>query len=281
MANPTPENPLPEKDFIQNNIEKNPFPYLLWGCIFTVLLCLLWGGWSWYAKKMNFQYAENPFLQVKNRDFSLFLWQFPEHMRANTKNKAGYLPAFQLTERIGMDPTMAEEYVVAPPDVIFLYHAWQRLLSGEFIPRPIPIAEFKEFITTMEEWDPKYWTTAPEGYVKLIANLSTQKTEDLSTLPQSELPQSVRIAFQGWKNYMKEGEAINRIKPTNVEMADFIAHYPHYARNYWRNILLITYPKYLISLSKDDDKKTPLPQDEIAPFLRAAFYNYSQAQKNQ
>lgn len=280
MSAPQPEKQLSEKDFIQDDRKKNPFPFLLWGCILSLFVCLMWGGWSWFAKQINYQYAENPFLQVTNRQFSAFLWQFPENMRANVKNKAGYLPAFQIAQRVGMDPLMAEEYVAAPPDIIFLYHAWHRLLFDEFTTRPIPLDEFKEFISYLEEWDPKYWPTAPEGYVKLISTLPSETVQDLSTLPLTTLPQIVRMAFQGWKNYMKEGDAINLIKPKFSEMQDFISSHPHYARNYWRNILSETYPQYLINLTKSA-KDEVVPSDELAPFLRAAYFNYAKSKKKE
>lgn len=279
---PPPEQQLPEKDFIQDDRKKNPFPFLLWGCILTVFVCLMWGGWSWYGAFLNKQFNKNPFLQVTNRDFSIFLWQNPEFMRANVKNKSGYLPAFQSVERVGMDPAMAEEYIIAPPDVLFLYHTWKRLLSKEFIPRPIPVAEFRQFITFLNEWEPKFWPDAPPNYVKLVADLQNEKTQDLAALPETTLPIPVRMAFEGWKNYMKEGEAINAINPTKKEVQEFIAGHPHYARNYWRNILLESYPEYLKSLASSETKEeSKVPGAQIAPFLRAALFNYLEAKKKQ
>lgn len=280
MSTPNPEGNLPEKNFIQDGQHKSPFSFLVWGCIFTVAICLIWGGWSWYFKKVNEEYAKNPFLQVTNRDFSIFLWQFPEYMRANVKNKSGYLPAFQSIGRLGMDPKLAEEYVVAPPELIFLYHTWDRLIHSEFTPRPIPSAEFNEFITYIDEWTPKNWPGAPQGYVQLIAKLPSIKDQDLAALPQTELPLIVRQAFEGWKNYMKEGDAINAMKPTYKETSAFLSGHPHYSRSYWRNIVMDTTPEYLIDFNKKSlDEKRIIPNEELAPFLRVALFNYIQAQK--
>ncbi|MEX2305105.1 MAG: hypothetical protein WD595_02830 [Waddliaceae bacterium] len=57
-------------------------------------------------------------------------------------------------------------------------------------------------------------------------------------------------------------------------MKDFIRRYPHYARHYWRNV----YPDYLKSDLTPEASNT-LSKEEIPPFLRVAFYNYSKSKK--
>lgn len=66
-------------------------------------------------------------------------------MRVNSKTKSGYLPGFQYIDKLSIEPNMADLYAVAPPELLFLYHTWNRLLSPEFITRPIQLSEFKEF----------------------------------------------------------------------------------------------------------------------------------------
>lgn len=271
----TPTNGLPEKDFIQDEKPENPLPYWLWGFLLTIIVSLIWGVGSWYNRKIEQEQILNPFLQVTNRDFSLFLWQNSEFMRTNVRNKNGYLTGFQMT-KVSTEPGYADEYVIAPPELLFLYHTWHRLLSEEFSPRPIPKEEFNQFIEYTEEWLPQNWAKAPEGYVTFMKTFSMSKTEDLSTLPTSVIPQEVRMAFEGWKNYFMEGDAINQVKPTYGEVEKFLKTHPHYARNYWRNILLKSYPKYLESLSSKGDKASgEVPQEELAPFFKVGFYNYS------
>lgn len=221
-------------------------------------------------QKVNREIAESPFLQVTNRQFSIFLWQFPEHMRVNASNKSGYLPGFQYQGKVSLVVDDADKYVIAPPATIFLYHAWRRLISEEYAPRPIGPQEFQEFLSYADEWQPKNWAEAPKGYGELVAKLS-EAPQDLQTLPESSLPQVVRRAFQGWKNYFKEGEAINAVKPTFEEMQRFLKLYPHYARNNWRNILIDQVPEYLNQI---DDTKVEMPPEQLAPFLKVAFYNY-------
>jgi len=224
------------------------------------------------------QVKSNPFLQVTNRQFSLFLWQFPEYMRVNATQKAGYLPGFQYQSKISLVLGSADDYVSAPPELLFLYHTWHRLISSEFIARPIPLNEFREFLDYEEEWQPQNWPAAPSGYVHLTQTLESSTQADLRALPIAILPQEVRVAFQGWKNYFKEGYLINQTKPTFAEMEGFLKSNPNYARNYWRNIVLDSYPNYLKTLSLGSfDPNAIISKDEIAPFLRVAFFNYKQS----
>lgn len=276
MSTNPPE--LPEKDFIQDNVPKSNLPYWLWGILFTLFIALLWGIGSWYNQKISKEIEGNPFLQVTNRELSVFLWQFPEHMRVNSKTKSGYLPGFQYIDKLSIEPNMADLYAVAPPELLFLYHTWNRLLSPEFITRPIQLSEFKEFLLYAEEWQPKNWPAAPKDYVDFANALLASQTLEPEQLPKVTPPKQVLQAFQGWKIFFKEGEAVNKTSPTYGQMADFLKVSPHYARNFWRNIVADEYPNYLKTLFSG--KYTPtvkVSNDELAPFLKFAFYNYQQS----
>lgn len=277
----TPPPELPEKDFIQDNQSKNNLPYWLWGILFTLLVALIWGTGSWYTQKMTREVEANPFLQVTNREMSIFLWQFPEHMRVNVSSgRAGYLPGFQYLEKLSLEPNMADLTVVAPPELLFLYHTWHRLLSPEFILRPIPLSEFKEFLLYAVEWQPKNWPNAPADYTSFAdALLTNTKPEGLVEIT---LPKDVMQAFQGWKNFFKEGEAINKTAPTYEQMSDFLKVAPNYARNFWRNIIAEHYPNYLKTLTSGKyDAAAKIPDNELSPFLKFAFYNYQQSLKKE
>lgn len=272
-----PEKRLEEKDFIQDSLASNPLPFWLWLVLVAILASLFWGGSSWLSQQINQEVAASPFLQVTNRQFSLFLWQFPNFMRINTRIKTGYLPGFQ---DVSINLADADKYVVAPPETLFLYHAWTRLIAREYAERPIPAKEFQEFLNSTEEWQPKNWREAPKEYAETVAKLDLPDSpKDLKSLPHVALPVVVRQAFQGWKNYYKEGEAINEVKPTYEEMAQFLKLYPHYSRNNWRNIMSDNAPSYLIQM-EPQDPKAEIPKDQLAPFLRVAFYNYQQSLKN-
>lgn len=278
MATPEPE--LQEKDFINEGYSKNPFPLWLWFFLLVSFLALAWGMSNWYSDKVNYLFRESPFLQVTNRDLSLFLWQNPEYMRINAKEKANYLPAFKYIDKITVDIAYADHYAAAPPDLLFRYHTWSRLIKSEFTQRPIPAAEFRDFLSYAEEWKPEYWPNAPAEYVKLVEKLPQSHSGDLSTLSRSELPLDVRIAFQGWLNYFKDGEAINTMKVTTGEMKSFLSSHPHYARNYWRNIVEKSNPDYLKSVTAGSSGgDAAVPSNEISSFLRVAVYNYLTAQK--
>lgn len=265
---------LSEKDFIQERYSKNPFPFWLWLFLITTVTALFWGGSEWYYTKLGNLFDSSPFLRVTNRQISLFLWQNPEFMRVNAKSKNGYLTGFQYIDKVSIEEGYADNYAVAPPELLFRYHTWSRLVKDEFSARPIPIDEFQEFLKYAIEWQPGYWPNAPSGYVKMIQNLPKQEQKDLNDLPMSELPFDVRIAFQGWKNFFKDGEAINQMKPTYGDLQKFLSKNPHYARNYWRNIVQDTKPNYLKSFTDQMNLEKVIPNTEMTSFLRVALYNF-------
>ncbi len=270
-----PSTELQEKDFINQGYKQNPYPAWLWLFIVAVLIAISSSLSNWYTQFMKNSKDANPFLQVSNRDFSLFLWQNPSLMRVNAaQSKSAYLTGFQYLEKVNILPGQAEEYVVAPPEVIFLYHVWQRLLGQEPVVREIAPVDFAAFLRYADEWQPKNWPEAPKGYAEVVNGLADNKVLDLNLLPEGVLPLAVRQAFQGWKNYMSEGDKINALRPTFEKMQAFLKEHPHYMRPYWKNIVQENYPRYLKEISTgQSNPEDVLPKDEIAPFLQVAFYN--------
>lgn len=272
MATNRPE--LPDNQLIQNSFRSNPTPALIYLAIVAAVAALLWGGMSEYLDYKQQKQQENPFLQVTNRDFSLFLWQFPEYMRANVSSKANYLPGFQYSEKISIEPGEADHYVSGPPEVLFLYHAWKRLIGDDWSPRAIYSGEFQKFLDYCPEWLPKNWSNAPVDYKSLIDNLDKEDPQALV----KRLPIDVQRAFIGWKNFFQEGDLINQVKPTYKDMADFVLRFPDYARNDWRNIVMKGKPDYLKSLFLNKfDPKDFVPESELAGFLKVAFFNYEKS----
>lgn len=262
--------PLQEKDFVHEDFLKHPFPAFISLLVVLLVALVFWFATGWYQSFMLSHLEGNPFLQVTNREFSVFLWQFPEYMRANVKSKAGYLTGFQYEHKVAPILSEIDGYVVAPPDLIFLYHTWDRLLKPEFVGGPIPAGEFLEFLTYSEEWQPVNWAQAPRGYSELVKGIKSGDTQDLA----DQLPVDVRMAYQGWHNYFKDFTEINSLQPTYAEMIKFLNQSPHYARNYWRNIVMPFNPYYLVSVTSDKkDDPAIIPPRELAPFLRVGFYN--------
>lgn len=259
---------LKDEDLIQEKFSRNPRPFFTW-LIILVILFLAIIGIQWGLKELlQEKLCESPFHRVTNREFSLFLWQNPEFMRAHVKKKSGYLPDFQYLNKVSVEPTHGDDFVSAPPKILFLYHTWNRQIGDLYIPRPISPKEFGEFLEYAEEWKPKYWDDAPKDYVKLVNHLSTA-TGDLN----DRLPLQAKQAFEGWKNYTQEGEVIQDIRPTYAEMRAFIKKYPIYARNYWKNLVSLDYLKSL----PDGKPEDQMPKNELAAFLKVALYNYQMA----
>ena len=266
------EEELDEKDFVRASNSRDPLPLWMWVASLVALGVLIWGISSWFYIERDRKVGANPFLQVTNREMSLFLWQFPHLMRQHVRNRTGYLPGFDYVDRIGIAEGVTEKYVAAPPELLFLYHTWNRQVKREFSPRAIPRVEFIQFLDYMPEWLPENWPAATQGYRQLVGGLGRSELENLVVLSDSELPKDVRIAFQGWKNYFFEGLKINNIEVTEGEMHRFLKGHPHYARNYWKNVVAQEYPHYLDGMDRIEQSEL-LPPDQVAPFLRQAYYN--------
>lgn len=256
---------LSEKDFIHES--KPSQGWKVWLGLGLIAACFIFFVFSakWVVEQTNVKIEAAPFLQVTNREFSLFLWQNPEFMRSNRKKKAGYLSGFHTHPKVTPIPEQADDWVAAPPDILFLYHCWNRLLSNERVLRPVPVSEFREFLDDAKEWQPVHWSAAPQEYVELVSRLSRMEADNIG----DQLPQPVLRAFIGWKNYFKEGDEINHAVHSSVQIESFLKAHPNYAPNYWRPF----YPDYLRSL--DGSISEVVPGSEIPSFLKAALYNSS------
>lgn len=270
---------LQEKNFIQEGYRKNPFPFWLWLFLLTIVIAILWGGITWYSTQISTLFKDSPFLQVSNRELSLFLWQNPEFMRINAKQKSEYLTGFKYLDNVTMELPAADHYASAPPEVLFRYHTWSRLIKDESPLGKIDPREFHDFLGQVPEWQPTYWPNAPKEYAQVVQGLLSNHTKDLSTLSMSILPQDVRIAFQGWKNYFKDGEAINQVKPTAAQMREFLKGHPHYARNYWQNIVNDSNPQYLENIFNMNSEQI-VPTEAMSSFLKVAIFNFLEENKN-
>ena len=283
---PLKDKPLEEKDFIQENSLFAGLPVWIGIGLVCLIMITVTGTYNWYLSQMNQKKLTEPFLEVTNRQFSLFLWQFPNFLRINSAIKTGYLPGFETSEE-GIKLSEVDENVIAPPDLIFLYHTWKRLLVSQYIPRPIAPALFDEFLNQSQEWSPDLWKAAPKAYKELISSKSYQNITDMQSLSMEELPLVVRQSFQGWKNYFKEGPKINALQPTLAEIDYFLKQRPTYARNYWRNISTVAKQgiageNYLLSLLEYNQPIDQIiPKNELAAFLKVAMFNAQQAQLNE
>ncbi len=214
---------------------------------------------KWIAKLTINEIESQPFLQITNREFSLFLWQHPEFMRSNQKKMSGYLSGFHPFPKVTPKPELADHFVQAPPDILFLYHAWDRLLSSEEWNRKIMSSELLDFLDYDREWLPEYWLEAPEGYRELVFKLPALEKVDVA----NKLPREVKRAFIGWKNYFYEGSRINAVVYRSEDIQNFIRSHHNYSPNYWKGI----YPNYLKSLSESSNRE--IPSNEIPSFFKS------------
>lgn len=267
--------PLSEKDFIQEGYSKNPFPLWIWLALLATLAALLWGGSNWFRQGMENSIDRNPFLQVTNREMSLFLWQFPEFMRGNIPIKEGYLPGINFKGgKMSVVAGEADKFVSAPPEVLFLYHTWSRLLKPESSGRMVSLDAFKEFLGASPEWMPDNWPSAPKGYVSFVSGIDSVSEGDF-VREWGNLPRDVQIAAVGWLNFNKDGDAIDKVSPSFGEMENFLNSHPNYARNFWRNILLESRPDYLkTNFGGKFDAGAKVPSNEMAGFLQFAYFNF-------
>lgn len=281
-----PKKNLSEKDFIQEPTvqqTRGSVPLLIWVALLTMAIALVWGSVGSFQGLIKQEVEARPFLDVTNRQFSVFLWQYPVFMRAYAKNKTGYLPGFQYVEKHTLYLDKADEVVNAPPEIIFLYHTWLRLLGTDYISRPINPSEFEEFLAQVPEWNSENWKQAPEGYIQLVQSQNYKEVQDLQSLPETSFPLVVKQSFLGWKNYFKEGAAINAVTVTFKEVQEFLKQHPYYARNYWKNIpeilgYEVAGSKYLEGfLSKNLNLDEIVPSEQLAPFLKISLYNAQQA----
>lgn len=276
-----PVREIPDQDLATKKPpKKNPFLFFVWLAFFLTFALIIWGYSGSMLQFMRKAAEDKPFLQVTNRQMSVFLWQFPNLLRQNVKSRGDYLTGFDLENRVGIKAGYADQRVVAPPEVLFLYHTWDRLVREEYTQRIIPKQDFFEFLVQSPEWLPEKWNDAPAEYAAMVKSLDISPQQDLSQLSKQALPVEVRLAYQGWKNFFEEGDLINIFAITYADLKKFLGGHPHYARNYWINIVKKDYPDYLKSFTlgsyKDADK---VPPAEIPPFVKVAIFNMIQADK--
>lgn len=281
---PSAQPTLSEKDFIQDRQTTAPFPFWVWLFLATLGISLMWGTKGFYEQNLKKFEKSDSFLHVTNREFSVFLWNFPNYLRANVEKKQGYLPYFE-PDRPSFALGAQDSYVAAPPDLLFLYHTWKRLLTPEFIGRSISPEEFSEFLEQANEWQASNWSQAPQAYKDLLNQKIYKNLSNLQVLPESALPLVVKQAFQGWKNYYKEGEQIDNIKVTLAQVQEFLKHYPGYERSNWRNISQVADQpvagkNYLLSLQQEIlDKSKNFPNEQLSQFIKVALFNEEEAKK--
>lgn len=281
MVDLGPQEPLPERKFIDDTRQADPTIMWFWLFFVIALMTLIWGIGSQFSGFMQEQTEARPFLQVTNREISVFLWQHPDRMRVNQRRKSGYLPAFEYLGSVTVDPKLADQYVSAPPQLLFRYHIWKRLLGDLVFDRPIPEREFAEFLEYDSQWAPHYWPDAPEGYRAVMTSLDPVSDEDLAKLPDDILPPVVRQAFYGWRNYRYEGEEINAVQPSVKDLRSFIDEYPNFQRSLWKNLVDDGGARYLQLLADPNASQTQrVPVYQLSPFLRVAYYNFEKSARN-
>lgn len=187
-----------------------------------------------FLEKREQELKQAPFFAVTNREFSLFLWQFPSYMRKSVKRKTGYLTGFKEAEE-NFEIEMASQNVVAPPELLLLYHVWKRLLSESQLPSEIKKEEFLEFLSVLPEWHPERYKLVAGSYSELLRSPLFFSTDNLVDLPVGMLPLDVQRAFLGWKLYYKMGKEINNISPSKEEIERFLQKRPAYQYSLWKN----------------------------------------------
>ncbi|MCB1149498.1 MAG: hypothetical protein KDK48_04970 [Chlamydiia bacterium] len=267
---------IKDDQLINEGFRKNPKP-LFKGVLILALLFLAILGIQWGLKRtLAERVADSPFNRVTNREMAVFLWQNPEFMRVNSKTKSGYLPGFQYLDSVAAEPELAGEFVVAPPEVLFLYHTWKRQIGGYDFRERIEPAQFLKFLEYDPIWTPENWNEAPKRYVEMVSHLSEDSPINMTDLPHAVLPLMVRQAFVGWNNFFHNGNAIRTLQITRKEMQEFLEVYPYYSRPFWQNIVG---EQYLRSLESGPQAEL-LPQDELNGFLKQAFFNSIQERSN-
>jgi hypothetical protein len=246
--------------------------------LFLSVILLTWGVGKWQRHLLRENREKYAFFRVTNREFSLFLWQHPEFLQSQVQIKEDYLPHFAVHETARLLPEYADAFVIAPPELLFRYHVWKRLLGDTLAPRPIDAHVLSQFLDLNKEWLPKYWKEAPAEYAAFVQKLPLMGQKNVQDLPYQELPFEVRFAFQGWYNYYHEWSRIQNIHPSIEGMGEFLVQHPRYGRSHWRNILKDALPNYLITFKwgggKWQDQKGTLAHEELSDFLRIGYFNF-------
>jgi hypothetical protein len=228
---------MDEKDFIQNNASKDPYPLFIYFAFMLLLIGGLLFVRSCERSVRQQQQATYPALQVTNRDFQLFLWQHPHFMRLHVKKKSGYLTAFSPIGRGELDPDLAHKWVRAPPELLYRYHRWKRLIDAVIFPRSWSREEWSAFFA-----DNPAWQEEKEG-IKL------------------------QQAILGWTNYYLEGDTINEFPIRYAEVLGLVAKYPGFSPDQWQDLN----PNYELK------GVGVVPTGTLPSFVRVAIFNQQAA----
>lgn len=253
---------------------------LLFGIFFVAIIAILFTAiHSWYKEHAMQAKKDSPFYQVTNREFSLFLKENPRFLNTNVSLNEAFLPGTSYIKKISSNIQQADQLVNAPDKIIFEYHTWKRLIDYPAAPRLILIDPFKQFLMDHQEWLPENWKGAPKEYKALYHQIQDGKApNNLSASPA--LPEDIREAFIGWKNYTFEQDEIKEFVPTFEQLKTFLQKYPNFERNFWINLVKETNPNYLETLSFEKyDPATKVPKDQIVPFLQIAIFNLLKAEQ--
>lgn len=271
---------ISDADLTKSPKKKDPLVFAIFVAVFAVVVLLFWSGGYWLQTAVPSLMSSSDFYKVTNRQISTFIWQFPSLRRQYQSGTIGYLPGFDYTTRTGIASGQADVQVQAPKKLLYSYHAWNRLVNLKQPKRIVPMLEFYEFLDFNPEWDPVNWKEAPEAYRQLVRRLQFRSINEAEWVQAAEsIPEETRVTFMGWKNATLEAPFIDEQKITVGQMQDFLEKYPHYARNYWKNLVAKDYPLYLLSVWQEKEPQEILSGGEVAGFLKQAFWNEQQALK--
>ena len=148
------------------------------------------------------------------------------------------------------------------------------------VTRSIPKQQFLEFLKDSDEWRPGNWPGEPAAYPEFVKNLPESSVTDLKSTSFDILPNEIRMAFIGWKNYYSEGKEINDLKPTYALLERLVSVAPNYNRNFWRNIVMEAEQNYLLDYFKGTFKADDvIPNNQISSFLRVALFNQNKTEE--
>lgn len=261
---------------------KDTSPFWIWLVLLGMGVLLLSSLFNWVETEKEKKISHAPFYEVTNRSFSLFLWENPQFMRANVSTKQAYLPGFRYLGSVTGEPEQADQWVQAPPDLLFYYHTWDRLVGKEFSLRSFLGVTFLSFLQGDPMWQPCCWKDAPENYKAIVEEIDKKYAGTVPEQVVRQLPLPLLQAFQGWNNFMNEGLLIDDFEPTYADLEKFLTKNPHFERSLWKNLLLKTSPKYLWTYTYlPYNKEDVVPREEMSSFLLSAIFNFVQAEKKE
>lgn len=248
----------------QEGSPKDPNFLWIWLAVAAAAVTLLWGLSAWWGKSSSSSAAEKNGPQrevVTNRQFALFLGQFPEFTPKGNPQRI-------------LEASHAQESVSASDEQLFYYHTWQRQIGQDEPLRPIPATLLRQFLLAFPQWKQ---VNDSSSYTQYLKQLLENQDSTTAIVDKAIIPFELQLAVQNWRNKTQEAEQIASAQYTHEQVAKFLQRYPHFARNYWQNVLKAQYPHYLLSFSPEAPKapnSNVVAEEELAPFLRQALYNF-------